>query len=315
MTAAALALAGTLLCLPGVYLLLRRARLVDTPNHRSSHAVAVVRGGGLACVAGLAFAWTTHPAPSRAAAVVLVAAMALSALGLADDVGQLPAMLRLGLQLAAGAAAGAALAGATGAAVGAAVMAVTVNTVNFMDGVNGITGVSMAVWGGSLWWAGATLGASDVGMLGALTLGCAVGFLPANLPVARMFLGDTGSYLFGGLVGGTSLLALNQGVPPGLVMAPLMVYLTDVGVTLGRRALRGDPLLQAHRDHVYQQIARLPGVSHTAVAVLVGSLSLLIVVLWATLPPAVALTSSVALLALYVTAPTVAGDRLRRTVA
>ena len=314
MTWAASALAVTLLCLPGVHLMLRRAGLVDVPNHRSSHTVAVVRGGGLACAFGLSVTWATQSGGPRPTGAVIAAALALGALGLADDIRDLPAPFRLVIQVVVGAAGGALVAGAPGAALGAAAMAIAVNTVNFMDGIDGLTGISMAVWGAAMWWTASMHGVDAVGILGALTFGCALGFLPANLPVARMFLGDTGSYLFGGLVGGTTVLAISQQIPPGLVLAPALVLITDVGATVASRALRGERLMEAHRDHTYQRLARVTGVSHAAVALLVGSLSLLLVVIWAVWPPTVALGCSVTLLGLYVAAPALVQDRLHRPV-
>src|SRR5690625_4231728 len=82
--------------------LLHRWGAVDVPNHRSSHSAPTPRGGG---VAGLIAAGATtllggrKPEPRRG-----IAALALSGVGLADDIrGHVPIEARLGAQLALGA--------------------------------------------------------------------------------------------------------------------------------------------------------------------------------------------------------------------
>ncbi|MGZ4519063.1 MAG: hypothetical protein ACXVXW_01415, partial [Mycobacteriaceae bacterium] len=90
------------------------------------------------------------------------------------------------------------------------------------------------------------------------------------------------------------------GAPVGVLAAPLCLYITDTFVTLGQRALRREPLLSAHRDHVYQRLVRVAGLSHTAVAVLVSGLSALVTLVWIWAQPPLAFAFSLFSALLYI---------------
>ena len=195
-------------------LVIRKAqalRLVQAPNARSSHARPTPSGGGIGIVCGTATiglwaAWAGG-APLLA---ILAAAIALAMLGLADDLRDLPASLRLVIQ--AGVVAGLLLAlrplpqvDLAGFAIApplvAAVLLVAglwwVNLFNFMDGIDGLA-ASEAVF---VLLAGAVLCWHAAGQMPASPLwwwmigggARAIGFLAHNWPPARIFMGDVGS--------------------------------------------------------------------------------------------------------------------------
>ena len=96
------------------------------------------------------------------------------------------------------------------------------NAFNFMDGINGISSLSVLVCG--IWYAGLAY-AYDFD--GAATLGlamaaAAVAFLPWNVPKAKIFLGDVGSYGLGVASVGLGLALWQHG-------APLLAVLATVG--------------------------------------------------------------------------------------
>ncbi|ACV06861.1 UDP-N-acetylmuramyl pentapeptide phosphotransferase/UDP-N-acetylglucosamine-1-phosphate transferase [Kytococcus sedentarius DSM 20547] len=200
-----------------------------------------------------------------------LATAALAAVGHLDDQHDLPASTRLGAQLATGALLGAWEGGTAGGALGAVGVPAVVNAVNFMDGINGITGCTAVAWGLSA----AGLGGVEATQ-GCLTAGMAAGFLPFNMPRARMFLGDVGSYLFGASMAVTALQAFLRAEDGERVRrllpaaAPLTLYLADTGTTLVRRARRGEPLFEAHREHAYQRLVSDAGLAHWKVSTAVG---------------------------------------------
>lgn len=273
MTAAAAALLGFLLTAAACPLVLRaiRHRIIDHPNDRSSHVAATPRGGGLAVMIGAVVAISVTPGGSSWRAPLLIVAAGFGALGLIDDLRTLSALSRLaGQALIAGVALPLLLDHLTGPflwrlvfAFGVMLWLVSyVNAFNFMDGINGIS-VAQAVVAGAAW---AQMGTTEhVHFLvsgGLVVAACAAAFAPFNYPRARMFLGDVGSYFFGGWLAVLVVVGLRSGLPVEAVVAPVSVALVDTLSTILRRARRGESLHVAHRDHVYQRLVRA-GWSHT----------------------------------------------------
>ncbi len=244
-----------------------RRRLLDLPDARRSHAVPTPRGGGIAIVAAALVAMAVTGSRLEA----LREAMALQGLGLAlvagvgwlDDHRPLPAWPRLAVHgLAAALLALAMVRGGAPAALAAAglVAAVAlVNAWNFLDGIDGLVasqaalaaaGLALFAGAGPVWWIGLALAAA------------ACGFLPFNLPRARIFLGDVGSGAIGYLL--AVLLAGTWMATPAiegrlLALLPLTVCLADTGLTLVARLIGRERWWTAHVQHLYQRLARRLG--------------------------------------------------------
>ena len=260
---------------------LQRRAILDRPVDRSAHAVPVPRGGGLAVVPVLLAAWIglalAGRAPAGDAALAALAA-GLALLSWLDDLRGLPAGLRLlchVLAVLAGLAflpPGAVFQGLLPPLLDRAATAVLwvwfVNLFNFMDGIDGITGVETAALGLGLVLVAALSGRDDGSAALALcTAAGALAFLRWNWHPARLFLGDVGSVPLGYLTGSLLLGLAARGLWAPALVLPLY-YLADASVTLGRRLLRGERIWQAHRQHFYQRALGGPG-DHAAVARLV----------------------------------------------
>ena len=126
-----------------------------------------------------------------------------------------------------------------------------VNAFNFMDGIDGISALNAVVM--VLWLAMNSYDVdNELSVLCLVVAAAVVGFAPFNLPRARLFLGDVGSYGLGVALSGCAVLAWAGGVPTTVVLAPFVIYLADTSTTLVRRALRRESVTTAHREHVYQ---------------------------------------------------------------
>ncbi len=142
------------------------------------------------------------------------------------------------------------------------------NLYNFMDGSDGLAG-GMALFGFGFYAAAAWL-AGDPALLAisATVSAAAAGFLWFNFPPARIFMGDVGSVPIGFMAGAVGLAGWANGAwaPwfPVLVFSPFIV---DATVTLLRRALRGERVWRAHREHYYQRMVQL-GLGHRNTALL-----------------------------------------------
>jgi UDP-N-acetylmuramyl pentapeptide phosphotransferase/UDP-N-acetylglucosamine-1-phosphate transferase len=291
--------------------LLRRA-ILDRPVDRSAHAVPVPRGGGLALVPVLLAAWfglaLTGRAPAGDAALAALAA-GLALVSWIDDLRSLPAGLRLichVLAVLAGLAflpPGAVFQGVLPPLLDHAAAALLwvwfVNLFNFMDGIDGITGVETAALGFGMVLVAALAGRAADGSA-ALALCIAAGalaFLYWNWHPARLFLGDVGSVPLGYLLGALLLGLAARGLWAPALILPLY-YLADASVTLARRVLRGERFWQPHRQHFYQRALAGPG-DHASVArlVLVGDAVLVACALLAVGRPWIGLAAGVAVVA------------------
>ena len=107
-----------------------------------------------------------------------------------------------------------------------------VNAVNLTDGLDGLcTGVTFVSMIGYL-LAGSLLGFVHVSLVAAVTAGACAGFLVWNFYPAKVFMGDTGSMFFGGIV--TALAFVMQ--RPELVLFFGIVYIWDAMTVVIQRA-------------------------------------------------------------------------------
>ena len=92
-----------------------------------------------------------------------------------------------------------------------------------------------------------------------------LGFLPLNLPRARIFLGDVGSGALGYLLALAMVLVATgtgQVESPSswmLLLLPPSAFLLDASLTLLARILRGERWWTPHVGHLYQHSARVVG--------------------------------------------------------
>lgn len=196
-------------------------------------------------------------------------------LGLVEDVKGLPVRIRAGLQLLIGIVVCLMLClqhdqtwlWALPAGV---LVAGYINAANFMDGLNGISGIHGGIAG--LFYAGLGLLTEQdwLVVIGGITAACFLVFLPWNLLRPGTFLGDTGSYLLGTLVVLTAVGAWSVGIYPLTAVGPLIVYCLDTGVTLSRRVAARQRWFEAHRTHVYQRMSS-SGLGHVPSSLVVGA--------------------------------------------
>jgi UDP-N-acetylmuramyl pentapeptide phosphotransferase/UDP-N-acetylglucosamine-1-phosphate transferase len=264
--------------------LLVKLDVLDISNERSSHSGSAIRGIGLApllsIVVGMALiAVFGETISSTLLVVILAVSLASGMLGWFEDLRGVPVLLRAGLQLIIGFV-GACLVVLPSNGIWWAVplyaigIAGYINVANFMDGINGMSGLHGAVVGGIFSAMGAIVGMPWLllaGLVVALSFLC---FLPWNLVRGGMFLGDVGSYLLGGSIGIIAVAAIGNGVPILSVLGPLVIYLVDTGTTLCRRILRGERWFEAHRGHTYQRLTD-SGLSHIRVSAIVAGAGML----------------------------------------
>lgn len=219
-----------------------------------------------------------HDVDPTIRAGILAAAVPSGLVGALDDVRGLSPMVRLTLEAVIGAAALILLLDGLGGnqlwrvvfAVGCVLWMVSfVNAFNFMDGINGISAAQAVVAGGAFALIGTAEDERVLALGGCVIAAAAIGFAPYNFPVARVFLGDVGSYFVGAWLAALVVVGLRAGLAPEAVLAPLAVYLADTSTTIVRRVRAGEVWHEAHRSHVYQQLVAM-GWSHARTTVVVA---------------------------------------------
>jgi UDP-N-acetylmuramyl pentapeptide phosphotransferase/UDP-N-acetylglucosamine-1-phosphate transferase len=264
-------LAAFLVCWLLLAWLLQRGKSLpmDHPNERSLHVTPTPRIGGLGIMAGVGVAsiWLAGAGSLQAALPVVLAAFALAAVSVLDDVRGLPVALRFLAHFVAAVACLLAL-GLTGWALLAGTLAVVwmTNLYNFMDGSDGLAGGMAAIGFGALALAAMLGDAAGLAAVCAAIAAAALAFLRFNFPPARVFMGDAGSIPLGFMAAALGILGAMQNVWPWLF--PLLVFspfIVDASVTLIRRGLRGEKVWQAHRSHYYQRVVLL-GATHRQLA-------------------------------------------------
>jgi Fuc2NAc and GlcNAc transferase len=264
------------------WLILRHAKhlgVIQVPNERSSHSVPTASGGGVGIVIGGAVGTSlaAFQAP-REVLIVLVTSLIVAAIGFYDDRRPVPAGYRLGAHFVLFAVAViwvvplGPLAGEMGIALPLPLMVglfgllmligvYWINLFNFMDGIDGLAAsqaifMPLAAAALALFAMPGLIGHPGIWWLIALAA-ASLGFLCLNWPPARIFMGDAGSTYLGFVIAILALLTISWGWLTvwqwAILGAP---FVADASVTLIRRALQGERIVEAHRRHAYQALAR-----------------------------------------------------------
>jgi len=325
----AIAAVVTLVLTPFSRVIAVRVGAVATPSARKVHSRPTPSLGGLAMLggagAGLLAAWTmgTFDPVFRSftdIAGVVVAALIIFTVGVADDIRDVSAPAKV---------AGIVLAGVVLALAGVSVLwfrvpfagfvqlsadlsvVVTVawlllmaNAVNLIDGLDGLAGGIVAIASGTFFVYAIQLSADGLlfdsnpgALLAVLTAGVCIGFLPFNFHPARTFMGDGGALLLGLMLAASTAAVggrLDQAVSGQVFFffAPLIIPLLLLGVPLLdlvlavlRRATRkGVSISAADKEHLHHRLMRLGHGHRRTVLILWGWTALLCgVVLFSTL--------------------------------
>ncbi|MDE2407349.1 MAG: hypothetical protein KGL91_05750 [Xanthomonadaceae bacterium] len=240
----------------------RRKGLLDQPGARRSHQRPTPRGGGIGiAMAGLAVIVVLARTETASWYWVGAGLLSVSLTGWRDDHRSLPILPRLVAHLLAGILLAVALLqqghGWTLAVLAILLVPALVNAWNFIDGIDGLAASQAGLCALA---SGCVLAGPAQALAWVVAAACA-GFLPFNVPVARIFLGDVGSGALGYLMAVLLLsgFAARPWMHWPLLLLPMSAVLLDAGLTLVWRIRRGDRWWQPHVQHLYQRAARRAG--------------------------------------------------------
>ena len=123
----------------------------------------------------------------------------------------------------------------------------TTNAVNLTDGIDGLASSVSAIILTCLTVIGIMIGRPEISVFGSIVIGAVLGFLMFNLHPAKVFMGDTGSLLLGGVI---SAIALYLKMPLLLLVVALIPVLETLSVIIqvayfkktGKRVFKMTPI-------------------------------------------------------------------------
>ncbi|UNO39926.1 MraY family glycosyltransferase [Streptomyces sp. MST-110588] len=173
-----------------------------------------------------------------------------------------------------------------------ALVVITINAVNFVDGLDGlasgmvcIAAAAFFMYAYRMWFGYGIEAAAPATLFSVALMGMCLGFLPHNMHPARIFMGDSGSMLIG-LVLAAGAVSVTGQVDPDLlnqkagsvreathamvpVYIPLLLPLTVIAVPVAdlvlaivRRTWKGQSPFAADRGHLHHRLLEI-GHSHS----------------------------------------------------
>ncbi len=139
----------------------------------------------------------------------------------------------------------------------------TANIYNFMDGINGIAAITGILGFGLLAFSNyLAKGDESFSVFAACIAFSCLGFLPFNMPKARVFMGDVGSVLLG-FIFTIMVIVHSKNLLDFLRLTSfLFPFYADGLTTMTVRIKDGENLLHPHRRHLYQLLANERGIAH-----------------------------------------------------
>lgn len=250
---------------------------VDKPGGRHIHKKPTALMGGLAIFLGFVVSLLIFGDMDRQMTSILLGALVIVLVSALDDIFDLPALLRLVVQL------GAACIpvfyggirvdvlstlglGSTPDVVINEIISIPLtiiwivgitNAVNWIDGLDGLAAGVSAISAVSLLVISCILGNAYIAISIAALAGAIIGFLPYNLNPAKIFMGDTGAMFLGFVLASMSIQGLFKFYMVVSFLVPFLVIgipLLDMIMTTTRRVLSGQSPMVADRAHMHHRL-------------------------------------------------------------
>lgn len=264
-----------------------RVGAVDLPDVRKVHKDPMPRLGGLAIYLAFLVGIIFFGSPDRDTIVILAGATLIVAVGVLDDIYQLPAKVKLAGQILA--AAVPIFAGIRIEWIGSFfsenyiyfeelsypltffwIVAFT-NVVNLIDGLDGLAAGVGAIGSFTVAFLALQAGYVDTAYVYAVLCAAIIGFLPYNFNPASIFMGDTGSMFIGYIMGAFSVDGAVKTAATISLLVPAIVLglpIMDTAFAIVRRYHKGVPIFQPDKGHIHHRLLALGLTQREAVLIM-----------------------------------------------
>jgi ABC-type multidrug transport system fused ATPase/permease subunit len=266
---------SSLLLVKGYQIVASSLGLYDVPNTRSSHSKPIPLGAGITFVISLIPAviylkWAGF-VTSNSFYLLAAGATLCTLLGFIDDLKHLSAKFRLIVQFVVSVGTMLYLTNllkipfdvrflpfdvpVVSFIFGVLFVMWMINLFNFMDGLDGLLGSQVFLYGIASYGLCYLSGNSALGIVYLLISALTLPFLIFNWRPAKIFMGDAGAYFFGfcfaflGLVG---KIEYEQSLVAQVILMGALIF--DATFTLISRALRSKKCMGAHREHLFHRL-------------------------------------------------------------
>ena len=277
MLAILLAFAVSLAATPLAGRLAAKCGCFDRPDSvRKLHKTPVPYFGGLAILVGflvsaLVFSFVMLGAIPQNVAVMFIGGMSICFVGLIDDMYDMPAPLKLLLQIVISAFTayfGGAIEyttifdrtlvlGVFSIPVTVLWMVLIINALNLIDGLDGLASGVSALESFALLITSVIMGNTVCIVASAALCGAVLGFLPYNANRATIFMGDAGSMFIGYIMACISVFGLFKSQALFSIVVPALIFalpLLDTVVAFFRRIFKGQSPFKADRSHLHHKL-------------------------------------------------------------
>lgn len=282
-----IALVVSYLLTPGVKKVAIKVGAVDRPNARKVHTHVIPRLGGLAIYIGFMAAVLFCVPLHHELIGMLLGCTAIVAIGIWDDICNIPARVKLVGQIAA-----ACIPVAFGIQIEwltnpfgdilvlPEVIAIPVtifwiigftNTVNLIDGLDGLAAGVAFIASISMFLLAVNLNQFLPALIIVSMAGAALGFLQYNFNPAKIFMGDTGSMLLGYTLAVSAVLGLVKTAATVALVVPIIALglpILDTTFAIIRRRMSGVPIFQPDKGHLHHRLLALGMTQKQAVLIM-----------------------------------------------
>ncbi|CDZ75549.1 undecaprenyl-phosphate N-acetylglucosaminyl 1-phosphate transferase [Peptoniphilus sp. ING2-D1G] len=151
------------------------------------------------------------------------------------------------------------------------------NTVNLIDGLDGLAaGVSM-ISSISLMFIAKKLGFEDVSLIAAIIAGSCLGFLPHNFNPATIFMGDAGALFLGFVLSYITIEGIMKSAAMLTIFVPVIILgvpVFDTTFAMIRRKLNGKSMVSADKGHLHHRLLAM-GLSQRQTVLILYSISVI----------------------------------------